>query len=40
MKVVLQRVKSASVSVDGKIAGKIDRGLLLLIGILKMKMIK
>ena len=33
MKVVLQRVKSASVSVDGKIAGKIDRGLLLLIGI-------
>ena len=33
MKVVLQRVKSASVSVDGKIAGKIDRGVLLLIGI-------
>ena len=33
MKVVLQRVKSSSVSVDGKIAGKIDRGILLLIGI-------
>lgn len=33
MKVVLQRVKSASVTVDGRIVGKINRGLLLLIGI-------
>ncbi len=33
MKVVLQRVKTASVSVEGRIVGKIDRGLLLLIGI-------
>ena len=33
MKVVLQRVKRASVSVEGKIVGKIDRGLLLLIGV-------
>lgn len=33
MRVVLQRVSSASVSVDSKIVGKIDQGLLLLLGI-------
>lgn len=33
MKVVLQRVKNASVTVEGRIVGKIDRGLLLLIGV-------
>jgi D-tyrosyl-tRNA(Tyr) deacylase len=33
MIVVLQRVKSAAVSVDGKTVGAIDRGLLLLIGV-------
>lgn len=32
MKVVLQRVKKASVTVDGKIVGKIDNGLLILVG--------
>ena len=32
MRIVLQRVKSASVSVEGKIVGKIGRGLLLLVG--------
>lgn len=33
MKIVIQRVKSASVKVDGKITGIIEHGLLLLIGI-------
>ena len=32
MRVVLQRVKHASVTVDGNITGKIDKGLLLLVG--------
>lgn len=33
MKVVVQRVKRASVTIDNKIAGKIENGLLLLVGI-------
>jgi D-tyrosyl-tRNA(Tyr) deacylase len=33
MKVVLQRVKNASVTVEDQVVGKIDRGLLLLIGV-------
>ncbi|HEL0678341.1 TPA: D-tyrosyl-tRNA(Tyr) deacylase [Streptococcus equi subsp. zooepidemicus] len=33
MKIVIQRVKEASVSIDGEIAGAIDQGLLLLVGI-------
>ncbi|WP_129044987.1 D-aminoacyl-tRNA deacylase [Companilactobacillus metriopterae] len=32
MKVVIQRVKSASVSVDNKVLGQIDQGLCLLVG--------
>ena len=32
MKIVLQRVSSASVKVDSKIVGRIEHGLLLLIG--------
>lgn len=33
MRAVIQRVKSASVEVDGKIVGRIGRGLLVLLGI-------
>jgi len=35
MKIVLQRVKEASVEVKGKAAGKIDRGVCLLVGLEK-----
>ena len=33
MKIVIQRVSQASVTIDGKIAGEIQQGLLLLVGI-------
>lgn len=33
MKVILQRVQHASVTVDGRIVGKIGRGIMLLIGV-------
>ena len=33
MKVVLQRSKAASVTVDGKVTGAIDSGYVLLVGI-------
>ncbi len=33
MRVVLQRVSSASVTIDGRIAGRVERGLLVLVGI-------
>ena len=32
MKVVVQRVNKSSVSVDGKVVGKIDKGFTLLVG--------
>ena len=35
MKVILQKVKKASVSVDGKIVGEIDKGYCLLVGVHK-----
>ena len=33
MRAVIQRVKSASVCVDGRVTGKIDQGLLVLVGV-------
>lgn len=33
MKAVIQRVKNASVEVDGEVVGRIDRGLMVLLGI-------
>lgn len=35
MKVILQKVKKASVSVDGKVVGEIDKGYCLLVGVHK-----
>ena len=40
MRVVVQRVKKASVSVNGKIISKIDKGYLLLVGIKKSDTLK
>ena len=33
MKLVIQRVRSASVSIDGKVTGKISAGLMILVGV-------
>ena len=33
MKIVLQRVKKAQVTVDGKITGSIKKGILILLGV-------
>lgn len=33
MRIVLQRVSSASVTIDGKAVGVIERGLMLLVGV-------
>ena len=35
MKIILQKVKKASVSVDNKIVGSIDKGYCLLVGVHK-----
>ena len=35
MKIILQKVKKASVSVDGKIVGEVDKGYCLLVGVHK-----
>lgn len=35
MRAVIQRVKEASVSVDGNITGKIDRGILIYLGVME-----
>lgn len=33
MKIIIQRVSQASVSIDGNVAGAIDQGLMLLVGV-------
>ena len=33
MRIVLQRVKSASVSIEGTVVGEIEQGFLLLVGV-------
>ncbi|VRG35596.1 D-tyrosyl-tRNA(Tyr) deacylase [Streptococcus pneumoniae] len=33
MKIIIQRVKKAQVSIEGQIQGKINQGLLLLVGV-------
>ena len=33
MRAVVQRVSSGSVSIDGKVVGKIDKGLVILLGV-------